>query len=88
MSQSTVSLSFKAVSSASLDSLPVSNGQVVALTNADGLYYDMGGVRRSAAEVPSQIKLTSDNSKVVRFGTDANGNHGYYKDGADTVTPF
>ena len=88
MSQSTVSLSFKSVSSASIDSLPVSNGQVIALNDTDGLYYDMGNSRHSAAEVPSRVKLTSDGSKVVRFGTDANGNYGYYKDGADTVTPF
>lgn len=34
------------------------------------------------------LKLISDATKQIRFGTDSNGNYGYYKDGADSVTPF
>ena len=34
-------------------------------------------------------KITTLNNKVpFSFGIDANGNYGYYKDGADTVIPF
>ena len=88
MPQSTVSLSFTAVSSASVDDQPITNGQVIASTDADGLYYDMNNSRHSAAEIPGKVKLTSDGSKVIRFGTDISGYYGYYKDGESTVTRF
>ena len=34
-----------------------------------------------------RIKLVNSN-ETIRFGYDADGNYGYIKDGADTVTPF
>lgn len=36
----------------------------------------------------ANLKLVSDATKQIRFGTDSSGNYGYYKDGADSVTPF
>lgn len=36
----------------------------------------------------NNLKLYSDSSKQIRFGIDGSGNYGYYKDGADSVTPF
>lgn len=37
-----------------------------------------------------EVKLANQGSSVnaIRFGIDADGNYGYYKVGADTVTPF
>lgn len=37
-----------------------------------------------------EVKLANQGSSInaIRFGIDANGNYGYYKVGADTVTPF
>lgn len=34
------------------------------------------------------LKEINNNMGGLRFGVDADGNYGYYKDGADTVTPF
>lgn len=34
------------------------------------------------------LKEINNNMGGLRFGMDADGNYGYYKDGADTVTPF
>ena len=34
------------------------------------------------------IQLKSDSTKKIKFGMDSFGNYGYYKDGADSVTPF
>lgn len=34
------------------------------------------------------LKELSKNMGGLRFGVDSDGNYGYYKDGADTVTPF
>ena len=36
----------------------------------------------------STLKLFSDSAKEIKFGIDENGDYGYYKDGADSVTPF
>ena len=36
----------------------------------------------------TSLKLATDATKQIRFGVDSNGNYGYIKDGADTVTPF
>lgn len=36
----------------------------------------------------NNLKLYSDATKQIRFGIDGSGNYGYYKDGADSVTPF
>lgn len=53
-----------------------------------------GNVTLDAAtksSMQNQMDLSAAyNSKTIpfRFGIDANGNYGYYKDGADTVTPF
>lgn len=34
------------------------------------------------------LKEINNNMGGLRFGVDSDGNYGYYKDGADTVTPF
>ena len=88
MPQSTVSLSFITDSSASLENQPIVNGQILASSDVDELQYDMNNSRHSAAEIPGKVKLTSDGSKVIRFGTDVSGYYGYYKDGENTVTRF
>lgn len=36
----------------------------------------------------NEVALYESPQKNIRFGIDADGNYGYYKDGADTVTPF
>ena len=56
-----------------------------------------GGIRRVGQRIVNLFEIVeglSDdivalNQKVpFAFGVDENGNYGYYKDGADTVTPF
>lgn len=34
------------------------------------------------------VTITDDSITEIKFGVDANGNYGYYKAGADTLTPF
>lgn len=36
----------------------------------------------------NEVALYESPQKNIRFGIDSDGNYGYYKDGADTVTPF
>ena len=38
--------------------------------------------------IPLKDRLESSSGVPFRFGIDGNGNYGYIKDGADTVTPF
>ena len=80
--QSTTPLSFTVASSSTLNAVDVTNGQIVALNDADGLYYDMGNSRHKVGDDPSSVKSISQNGgysgDVLRFGTDANGNYGYY----------
>ena len=80
--QSTTPLSFTVASSSTLNAVNVTNGQIVALNDADGLYYDMGNSRHKVGDDPSSVKSISQNGgysgSVLRFGTDANGNYGYY----------
>ena len=40
------------------------------------------------ADTSAITDLLTDKNKTFNFGVDDNGNYGYYKDGADTVTPF
>lgn len=37
---------------------------------------------------PNNFPHLNDSLSGIKFGIDADGNYGYYKDGADTVTPF
>ena len=39
-------------------------------------------------ELEFEFQKMSSKGVMFNFGIDANGNYGYYKDGADTVTPF
>lgn len=49
----------------------------------------IGKVLKKAKEDKLLGNCTTDDSiKEIKFGVDADGNYGYYKDGADTVTPF
>lgn len=46
-------------------------------------------IRKLWNTVTHNYYATYNNKSIpFRFGIDANGNYGYYKDGADTVTPF
>ncbi len=66
--------------------------------NADGLANSKYIIKAVKSALPTEfedelaakndLKLCSDATKEIRFGTDSNGDYGYYKDGADTVTPF
>jgi len=52
-----------------------------AMTNRE-LTEDVGTLKMN-------LKATYDSAEIpFKFGIDENGNYGYYKDGADTVTPF
>ena len=81
---STTPLSFTITSSSTLNAVDVTNGQIVALNNADGLYYDMGNSRHKITdEDPDRVKTYQENlvgytGTVMRFGADVNGNYGYY----------
>ena len=77
--ESTTPLSFTVASSSTLNAVDVTNGQIVALNDAHGLYYDMNNVRHKVATDPDRVKL-SYLGTVIRFGMDGNGNYGYYDD--------
>lgn len=54
----------------------------------NGITSDMSG---EADDIAASIKCVNQlNSSLggLSFGVDADGNYGYYKDGADSVTPF
>lgn len=51
--------------------------------NADGDIVDLANVGGGG----SSVKLITGEGSI-RFGVDSNGNYGYLKEGADTVTPF
>lgn len=53
----------------------------------DGITSDVNG---TSDNIAASIKVVNgiDNKVPFKFGVDADGNYGYYKAGADTVTPF
>lgn len=53
----------------------------------DGITSDING---TSDNIAASIKVVNDidNKVPFKFGIDADGNYGYYKAGADTVTPF
>ena len=63
----------------------------VAILSANGTDYNVkdATAREDIANLDT-VKLASEGgaSGSIRFGVDGDGNYGYYKAGADTVTPF
>lgn len=51
------------------------------------VYYALVDIPKGSSWNSSKWKVW-DNNIPIRFGIDADGNYGYYKAGADTVTPF
>lgn len=60
-------------------------GDLVKYNNQ--VYYCITAITTPEAWNPSKWKLWNDNI-LIRLGVDADGNYGYYKVGADSVTPF
>lgn len=55
---------------------------------ADGTVTGAIGQTNSDLSSKNDLKLATDSNASIRFGVDADGNYGYIKAGADTVTPF
>lgn len=60
-------------------------GSVVTYNGA--VYYALVDIPKGSSWNSTKWKVW-DNNIPIRFGIDADGNYGYYKAGADTVTPF
>ena len=64
----------------------VENGQIkYPQTVSEAVITEDGTLDESLGKINNNL---ADKGKSFKFGVDDNGNYGYYKDGADTVTPF
>lgn len=73
----------------------ISDTELLIKTQADRLYITkITGIKYgggSSSSTPTDVKLSTEAQTAedtIRFGIDENGNYGYYKVGADSVTPF
>lgn len=64
------------------DSVTDIENDVTELTNS------VSDIENDVTELTNSVSDIGDSLNGFKFGIDANGNYGYYKDGADTVTPF
>lgn len=67
MNESTMSVQFVATPASQLNSLSVSNGQIIAVTDSDGLYYDMKGSRHSSGGPVTSVDGQTGTVETHRF---------------------
>lgn len=64
------------------------NGKLDGSSTVDPMLATEEGFAADAYQTKLQLEEQNKNMGGLRFGVDADGNCGYIKDGADTVTPF
>ena len=64
------------------------NGKLDGSSTVNPMLATEEGFAADAYQTKLQLDEQNKNMGGLRFGVDADGNYGYIKDGADTVTPF